>query len=118
MRWRTAAYLIVLALLAFGVVYLYFFGGELLGLGPKPTPTPIEKVVAFVLVKADVGKEREVAGALEMLNGVEEAWTTYGGWDVIAIIRVETLEDLDAAITQLRKIEGVAETATLITGPK
>ena len=118
MRLRTAVYLIVVAALAFGVLFIYFFDGELLGLSPKPTPTPTENVVAFVLVITDVGKEQEVADAVRTLEGVDEAWTTYGSWDVIAIIKVETPDDLYATVTQINKIAGVANTETLITGPK
>lgn len=74
------------------------------------------KVTSYVLVVTDVGKEHEVVKELLKIEGVSLAQTVYGEFDVITKVDCENLKDLDAAITKIRKINGIIRTMTLISG--
>ncbi|OIQ70684.1 leucine-responsive regulatory protein [mine drainage metagenome] len=62
------------------------------------------------------GAER-VAARLAGMPAVQAVHSTNGKWDMIAELGTETLEDLDAALAQIRKLEGVStsETSLLLT---
>jgi len=74
------------------------------------------KVTSYVLVVTEVGKEHEVVKELLKIEGVSVAQTVYGEFDVITKVDCENLKDLDAAITKIRKINGIIRTMTLISG--
>lgn len=73
-------------------------------------------VTAYALIKAESGKDSKVLVVLKSRKEVREVALTYGAYDLIAKIDVETSESLDAFIFDvLRKIPEVRETTTLIT---
>jgi len=74
------------------------------------------KVTSYVLVVTEVGKEHEVVQELLKIEGVTVAQTVYGEFDVITKVECDNLKDLDAAITKIRKINGIIRTMTLISG--
>ena len=73
-------------------------------------------VTAYTLIKAESGKDSKVLVVLKSRKEVREVALTYGAYDLIAKIDVETSESLDEFIFDvLRKIPEVRETTTLIT---
>ena len=71
-------------------------------------------VEAFILLKLDAGKENEVISQLEN-EMITEASLIYGAYDMILRVRASLPEKLDDFIFgELRKINGVKETATCI----
>lgn len=75
-------------------------------------------VDAYILVKVEAGKEKEVSSQLKnkMIN---EASLIYGAYDLILKVRAPIPEKLDEFIFgELRKIDGVKETATCIVASK
>ena len=74
------------------------------------------KVTSYVLVVTDVGKEHEIVQELLKIDGVSVAQTVYGEFDVLTKVDCDNLKDLDAAITKIRKINGIIRTMTLISG--
>ncbi len=75
-------------------------------------------VDAYILVKVEAGKEREVGSQLKnkMIN---EASLIYGAYDLILRVRAPLPEKLDEFIfSELRQINGVKETATCIVASK
>lgn len=60
------------------------------------------------------GTEHEVAKRLGKMEGVIEAIVTYGMWDVIVRIEASNLNQLDALITEMRKMEDIVQTSTLV----
>jgi DNA-binding Lrp family transcriptional regulator len=75
-------------------------------------------VDAYILVKVEAGKEKEVGSQLKnkMIN---EASLIYGAYDLILKVRAPLPEKLDEFIFgELRKINGVKETATCIVASK
>ena len=73
-------------------------------------------VTGYVLVVTEVGKEHEVVQELLSIEGVVEAQTVYGEFDILCKVGCEDLKSLDSAITKVRKIQSVIRTMTLISG--
>ncbi len=72
-------------------------------------------VTAIVLINAQRDKVRDAAEALSAIKGVAEVYSVGGRFDLAAIIRVKTNEDLAELVTgQLLKVEGILSTETLI----
>ena len=70
---------------------------------------------AFVLINVESGAEEEVLREIKKDQGVEEAYYSYGVYDIIAKLRAETMEKLREAVSQkLRTINKVRSTLTLI----
>lgn len=73
------------------------------------------KVVAYVILLVEVGKEYEVLRKLLELNAVSEAHIVYGEYDVIARLEVTDLAELEKTVMYIRRIPGVERTITLIS---
>ena len=70
---------------------------------------------AFVLINVESGSEEEVLEQIKKSEGVEEAYYSYGVYDIIAKIKAETMERLREAVSQkMRAISKVRSTLTLI----
>jgi len=71
--------------------------------------------VAFVLVNAEIGGEEEVLKEIKKVEGVEEAHTVYGVYDIIVKIKAETMDKLKEVVTwHIRRINKVRSTLTMI----
>ena len=75
-----------------------------------------KSVIGYVLIVTDVGKEHEVVDELMKIEGVAEAQTVYGEFDILCKVECSDLKSLDGAITKVRKIQNVIRTMTLISG--
>ncbi|UCH71116.1 MAG: Lrp/AsnC ligand binding domain-containing protein [Candidatus Bathyarchaeota archaeon] len=70
---------------------------------------------AFVLVNTEIGSESEVLTALKKVDGVQEANTVYGVYDIIAKIGAETMDKLKEIVTwHIRRLDKVRSTLTMI----
>ena len=70
---------------------------------------------AFVLINVESGAEEEVLDEIKRHEGVEEAYYSYGVYDIIAKLRAETMEKLRDAVSQkMRTINKVRSTLTLV----
>lgn len=70
---------------------------------------------AFVLVNVDSGSEEEVLGDIKKLEGVNEAYYSYGVYDIISKVEADTMEKLREIVTKkMRAISKVRSTLTLI----
>jgi DNA-binding Lrp family transcriptional regulator len=70
---------------------------------------------ALVLINVESGSEDEVLKELKKLESVEEAYTSYGVYDLIAKIKADTMEQLKEAVTRkIRALNKVRSTLTLI----
>jgi DNA-binding Lrp family transcriptional regulator len=69
---------------------------------------------AIVLVNADVGKESEVFASIRSIPEVAEAYTSYGTYDIIAIVNADTNEKLKGIITsRIRSIPSIRSTLSM-----
>jgi len=72
-------------------------------------------VKAYILVKVQVGSERDIFNKLKKMNEVEDVNELYGEWDIIAKVKVNKLEDLDSLISdKIRAVKEIKETSTMI----
>jgi len=70
---------------------------------------------AFVLINVESGSEEEVLEQIKKIGGVEEAYYSYGVYDIIAKIKAATMVNLRETVTQkMRTISKVRSTLTLI----
>jgi len=72
-------------------------------------------ITAIVLLKADIHSIPETGQALAELPAVSEVYSVAGPWDLVAIVRVHSQEELGETITQqIDKIAGIAASETLL----
>ena len=72
-------------------------------------------VTAIVLVNARRQMVNETAQALVDLHGVTEVYSVGGEYDLVAIIRVGTNEQMADLVTgSMLKLDGIIKTVTLI----
>jgi DNA-binding Lrp family transcriptional regulator len=72
-------------------------------------------VTAIVMIKTDVDRIPEVAEAVSAVDGVSEAYSVTGEWNLIAIVRVQAHDQLAEVIPgRLNKIPGIVRTETHI----
>ena len=70
---------------------------------------------AFVLVNVESGSEDEVLKELKSIEGVEEAYFSYGVYDLITKIRADSMDELKEVVTRrIRTLSKVRSTLTLI----
>lgn len=71
--------------------------------------------VAFVLINSEIGAESEVLNELRKVEGVEEAYSVYGVYDIIAKVRADSMEKLKDIVTwKIRRLSKVRSTLTMI----
>jgi DNA-binding Lrp family transcriptional regulator len=71
--------------------------------------------VAFVLINTEIGAMEEVLKELRKNEGVEEAYSVYGVYDIVAKIRAESMDQLKEIVTwSIRRINQVRSTLTMI----
>jgi DNA-binding Lrp family transcriptional regulator len=72
-------------------------------------------VTAIVLIKADVARIPETAETVAQLASVTEVYSVTGEFDLVAIVRVRSHEELGDVIPgTLNKVSGITHTETHI----
>jgi DNA-binding Lrp family transcriptional regulator len=72
-------------------------------------------VTAFVLIQARRDMIPETAQALNELDGVAEVYSVAGKYDLIAVIRAKTNDQLAELVTaHMLKLKGIERSETLI----
>jgi DNA-binding Lrp family transcriptional regulator len=70
-------------------------------------------VTAIVLLKAEIHRIPEVAETIAQLPSVSEVYSVTGDYDLLAIVRVRTHDELaDVIPGGLNRVEGVSATQT------
>jgi DNA-binding Lrp family transcriptional regulator len=70
---------------------------------------------AFVLINVESGTEEQVLRDLKGVEGIEEAYYSYGVYDIITKIQAATMESLKDTVTRnIRTLPNVRSTLTLI----
>ena len=71
---------------------------------------------AFILIETAVGKNKEVATALQQLKGVKSVDTVTGPYDIIAILEADSLNDIGEIVTgEIHPIIGISRTVTCLS---
>jgi len=72
-------------------------------------------ITAIVLLHVDVHAIQETAQAVADVPAVTEVYSVTGDWELVAMVRVRSLDDVADAVTgQVAKVAGVTETHTMI----
>ncbi len=70
---------------------------------------------AFVMINVESGSEDDVLKEIKKLEGVEEAYFSYGVYDLVTKIKADTMEQLKEVVTRkIRALSKVRSTLTLI----
>ena len=70
---------------------------------------------AYVLINVESGSEDDVLKELKSVEGVEEAYFSYGVYDIITKIQADTMDKLKELVTRrIRTLSKVRSTLTLI----
>ncbi|MEM2319249.1 MAG: Lrp/AsnC ligand binding domain-containing protein [Candidatus Bathyarchaeia archaeon] len=70
---------------------------------------------AFVLINTEIGSEADVLKDLRKIEGVEEAYSVYGVYDIIAKVNADTMDKLKEIVTwRIRRLDKVRSTLTMI----
>jgi len=70
---------------------------------------------AFVLINVESGFEDNVLRELKTIPGIQEAYFSYGVYDIITKVKAETMEQLKDMVTRhIRTLSKVRSTLTLI----
>ncbi|UCG69181.1 MAG: Lrp/AsnC ligand binding domain-containing protein [Thermoplasmata archaeon] len=71
-------------------------------------------LVSLVLIKTEIGAEKDVEQEVHKIKGVREAQLLFGVYDISVKVECENLEELtQIVINEIRQIPGVRETKTL-----
>lgn len=72
-------------------------------------------VTAIILINVERHKVNEVAEQLAGMREISEVYSVSGNYDLIAIVRVDSNDDLAELVTNhLLKIDGIEKTETLL----
>ena len=69
---------------------------------------------AFILINVESGSEDKVLKQLKEMGLVEEAYVSYGVYDLVIKIKAETMELLKKVISEIRMLDNVRSTLSLI----
>jgi len=73
-------------------------------------------VTSYTLARVEPSKDNVVYNKIKSLPEVKEVVTTYGEYDLIIKVEVDSLDALDNFVfSTLRVIEGIESTTTLIS---
>ena len=67
----------------------------------------------FILLNCDLGSEEYIVDEIKQMDGVKNAYLTFGAYDVVAEIETENQEGIGKAISTIRKLTRVVSTMTL-----
>ncbi len=70
---------------------------------------------AYVLFNVGAGSEDQVLKDVRSIGGVQEAYVSYGVYDLVVKVKADSMERLKELVTHhLRKIKNVRSTLTLM----
>ncbi len=70
---------------------------------------------AYILLNVEGGAEDNVLGQVKSISGVEQAYVSYGVYDLILKVKADTMQELRDVVThKIRQIKQVQSTLTLL----
>jgi hypothetical protein len=74
-------------------------------------------VKCYILIKLLPGLEADALSQIRAIPGISDVNLVFGQWDAIAIAEAKTLFELAKTVVgDVRSIQGVQDTATLVEG--
>jgi DNA-binding Lrp family transcriptional regulator len=75
----------------------------------------MQTMKAYVLIDIRTGEIREAVEQLRRVDGIEEAYMTFGIYDAIAVIEAEDLNEMGRIMSSsIQPIPGIVETITCL----
>ena len=75
--------------------------------------------IGFILLNCDLGAEEYIVDELKQMSNVNNAYLTFGAYDVIAEVHTENQDEFEKAVSSIRKLSRVVSTMTLnVINPK
>jgi DNA-binding Lrp family transcriptional regulator len=72
-------------------------------------------VTSIILMNVERLKINEVADKLKEIDGISEVYSVSGNYDLVAIVRVKTNDDLANLVTsRMHAIEAILQTETML----
>lgn len=76
----------------------------------------VDEMKAYVLINTELGQEKSILEALNMVEEVSRIHTVYGVYDLIVEVEAESMDRLkEIILNKVRRIEHVKNTITLLT---
>jgi DNA-binding Lrp family transcriptional regulator len=69
--------------------------------------------IGFILLNCDLGAEEYIVDELKQMSNVNNAYLTFGAYDVIAEVHTEDQDEFEKAVSSIRKLSRVVSTMTL-----
>jgi len=67
----------------------------------------------FILLNCDLGAEEYIVDELKLMQNINNAYLTFGAYDVIAEIETQDPDEFEKVIANIRKLTRVVSTMTL-----
>jgi DNA-binding Lrp family transcriptional regulator len=74
----------------------------------------MQMTLAFVMINSVPDQSEWVLERIGEVKGVEEAYRLYGVYDIVAVVKPETPEELQGIILRIRTVKHVKSTLTLV----
>ena len=74
----------------------------------------VEQARAYVIATVKRGAEHKVADKIRKIREVTEVLVTYGLYDLVVRIEAKNLSHLDKIVTDIRQMEEIELTSTLV----
>ena len=75
----------------------------------------VNAVKAFIFIECNVGSTKDVIEGLKRFKGIKSVETVTGPYDIIAILELESLQEIGDLVTQnVQKVNGITRTVTCI----
>ncbi|WP_456469091.1 Lrp/AsnC ligand binding domain-containing protein [Archaeoglobus sp.] len=71
-------------------------------------------VIGVTMVNVAPGKEKEVYLEIKKRKDVREVYHVFGEFDFVVIIDTKSLSELNKLVDEIRSIEGVTKTQTVV----
>jgi DNA-binding Lrp family transcriptional regulator len=69
-------------------------------------------VRGITLIKISGHRTNKIVAQLQKITAIQSVHSTNGKWDLIVELATESLETFDAALGEIRKIDGISESET------
>ena len=67
----------------------------------------------FILLNCDLGAEEYIVDELKQMQDVNNAYLTFGAYDVVAEVQTQKQDEFEKVIASIRKFSRVVRTMTL-----
>ncbi|AJW70439.1 Lrp/AsnC ligand binding domain-containing protein [Nitrosopumilus adriaticus] len=67
----------------------------------------------FILLNCDLGAEEYIVDELKHMQDVNNAYLTFGAYDVVAEVQTQNQDEFEKVIGEIRKLSRVVSTMTL-----